>query len=49
MPASSLQSLRVGLQTAIRIPSGWDRFTYRGFLYVRDRSGRFVVRGRVAA
>jgi len=40
-----MQSVTVGLNTTLLIPSAWDCFTYRGFLYVRDEHGRFVVRG----
>ncbi len=39
----AITKVRVGLHTDLWIPSSWDRFLYRGFLYVRQASGRYVT------
>ncbi len=32
-----------GVENVLLIPASWDRFLYRGFLYRRDDTGRWVV------
>ena len=41
-----LRRVIIGLQTEVFVPESWDRFQFRGFLYVREY-GRFVSRGKV--
>lgn len=42
--AKTLTAVTVGPNTVLLIPESRDQFQYRGFLYVRDEFGRFVVR-----
>ena len=44
-----MRLITVGLKTPLRIPESWDCFTYKGYLYVKGKDGRFVIRGQVAA
>jgi hypothetical protein len=38
-----MKLVEIAIDTVLRIPDGWDYFTYRGLSYRRDRFGRFVV------
>ena len=38
----------IAIGVVLRIPEGWDKFSFRGFTYRRDRWGRFVIDRKVA-
>lgn len=40
-----LREIEIGVGIVLRIPDAWDRFVYRGWLYVRDEFGHYVVMG----
>ena len=44
-----MTNLEIGPTTILRIPEGWQSFTYRGFLYGRDLSGRWICMAKVEA
>lgn len=39
--------LKIGPSSVLRIPEGWQSFTYRGFLYGRDMAGRWICMAKV--
>lgn len=39
--------VEIAIGTVLRIPKAWTRFRYRGFVYRRDRSGRWLRWERV--
>jgi len=43
-----MRLIEIAIGTVLRIPDGWDQFTYRNFLYVRGSTGRFVRMQQVA-